>query len=73
MSPLLDARGMRCPWPAVRLARAMREAGPGATVRIVADDPIAPREIAALASERGWGLRAVDTQIGPGFEIASPA
>jgi len=25
-SVVVDARGMRCPWPALRLARAMREA-----------------------------------------------
>jgi tRNA 2-thiouridine synthesizing protein A len=52
----IDARGLRCPWPALRLARAMREgAGP---VRLVADDPAAPREIAALAQERGWRVNA---------------
>lgn len=51
---VVDARGLRCPWPALRLARAMREAGTDARVRILADDPAAPREIAALAAERGW-------------------
>jgi len=71
--PLLDARGMRCPWPAVRLARAVREAGAGAVIHIVADDPIAPREIAALAAERGWALQAIETDIGPGFEVRPPA
>lgn len=50
----VDARGMRCPWPALRLARAMRDAGPGATVRLLADDPAAPREVAALAAQHGW-------------------
>jgi len=69
MIPLVDARGMRCPWPAVRLARAVREAAPGVRVCIVADDPIAPQEIAALAAERGWTVRAVTTAIGAGFEI----
>ena len=49
----VDARGMRCPWPALRLARAMRSA---ARVRLIADDPQAAREIAALAAERGWTL-----------------
>jgi len=44
---------MRCPWPALRLARAMREGGP---VLILADDPIAPGEIAALAAARGWSM-----------------
>ena len=50
----LDARSMRCPWPALRLARAMREGG--GPVTILADDPIAPGEIAALAAARGWSV-----------------
>ncbi len=51
---LVDARGLRCPWPVIRLSRAARELdGPG-RIRIVADDPIAPAEIAALCAERGW-------------------
>ena len=57
---LVDARGLRCPWPVLRLARAMREAGPAARIRIVADDPAAPAEIAALAGERGWRVERAD-------------
>lgn len=58
----LDARGMRCPWPVIRLARAMRDGdGP---VLIVADDPIAPGEIAALASAQGWALSPADESDG---------
>ena len=38
---MVDARGMRCPWPALRLARAMREAG---RVRLVAE----------MSSITGW-------------------
>ena len=49
----VDARGMRCPWPALRLARAMREA---ADVLLIADDPQVGREVAALASEHGWRI-----------------
>ena len=52
----IDARAMRCPWPALRLARAMREAAVPATVRLVADDPKAPTEIAQLAAAQGWSL-----------------
>lgn len=48
---VVDARGMRCPWPALRLARAMREAS---DVLLIADDPQAEREVAALAGEHGW-------------------
>ena len=48
---VVDARGMRCPWPALRLARAMRDA---CEVLQIADDPQAGREVAALADEHGW-------------------
>lgn len=51
----VDARGMRCPWPVIRLGRAMREQG-GGPVLILADDPIAPGEIAALAAARNWSV-----------------
>jgi tRNA 2-thiouridine synthesizing protein A len=54
----VDARGLRCPWPVIRLARAARELGGPGNIRIIADDPIAPGEIAALCSERGWRMSA---------------
>lgn len=50
---VVDARGMRCPWPALRLARAMRET---ADVLLIADDPQAGREVATLAGEHGWSV-----------------
>ncbi|HEY5721248.1 MAG TPA: sulfurtransferase TusA family protein [Allosphingosinicella sp.] len=53
---LVDARGMLCPWPALRLSRAAREAGGKGRIRLLADDPAAPRELAALCEERGWTL-----------------
>lgn len=53
---LVDARGMRCPWPALRLARAMREAD---AVTLLADDSAAAREVAALAGEHGWTVEPV--------------
>ncbi|MEG3085184.1 sulfurtransferase TusA family protein [Sphingomonas sp. PB2P12] len=43
----IDARGMRCPWPAVRLARALRDGA--RSVEILTDDPQAPTELAAVA------------------------
>ena len=53
MSLLLDARGLKCPWPVLRLARAMRAAD---DVTVLADDPSAPDEIAVLAAARGWHI-----------------
>jgi tRNA 2-thiouridine synthesizing protein A len=73
---LLDLRGMRCPWPAIRVARAIREVeadgGSGAAIVAVADDPIAPREIGAVAHERGWIVAGIETAIGQGLHL-SPA
>ncbi|WP_302847271.1 sulfurtransferase TusA family protein [Sphingomonas sp. OK281] len=44
----IDARGMRCPWPAVRLARALR--GGATCVEVIADDPQASTELEAIAA-----------------------
>jgi tRNA 2-thiouridine synthesizing protein A len=59
----LDVRGMRCPWPAIRLARAMRQAGAGTRIYLLADDPAAPREVTALAAEQGWEI--INDEIDP--------
>ena len=58
---------MRCPWPALRLARAMREGG--GPVLILADDPIAPGEIAAMAAAQGWSVTPADE--GAGWIVAA--
>lgn len=52
----IDARGMRCPWPALRLARAVRQAGGQGRFILIADDPVAERDIPALAAENGWAI-----------------
>lgn len=65
----IDARGMRCPWPAVRLARALRS---GATwVEIVADDPNAPAELAATAAATGASFVVVEGDM-PTFRVVIP-
>jgi tRNA 2-thiouridine synthesizing protein A len=51
---LVDARGLLCPWPVLRLIRAVRESGGPGRICFIADDPAAPRELAELCSERGW-------------------
>jgi tRNA 2-thiouridine synthesizing protein A len=53
---LVDARGMLCPWPALRLSRAARLLGGAGAIKILADDPAAPRELQSLCAERGWTL-----------------
>lgn len=54
---LIDARGLKCPWPALRLARAVRQSGGGGgTFELIAEDPAAARDIPRLAEENGWGI-----------------
>ena len=53
----VDARGMKCPWPALRAARAMRMAS---QITVEADDPIAARELEALARQQGWRFAILD-------------
>ncbi len=68
LAPLrVDARGMRCPWPVLRFAKAVREAGEGQSVEMVADDPKAPDEIAALALAQGWDVSCVEVEDGFSF------
>jgi len=63
----IDARGMKCPWPALRVARAMRS---GDAVTIEADDPIAPAELETLALQQGWTFAVRGAYL---FAIARPA
>ncbi len=63
----IDARGMKCPWPALRAARALRE---HMMVTIRADDPIAEQELRALADLQGWTF----TTVAPAhYRIEKPA
>ena len=48
---LIDARGLRCPWPVLRLARALRDGAPA--VELLSDDPAARAEVAAFAAQHG--------------------
>jgi tRNA 2-thiouridine synthesizing protein A len=64
----IDARGMRCPWPAIRLAKALREQGSD-EVEILADDPAAPRELRLVADHAGWSFDAESEDGGPLFRL----
>jgi tRNA 2-thiouridine synthesizing protein A len=55
-SPVVDARGTRCPVPVIRLARAARDLDPGATVVLLADDVAARSDVPAWARLRGHSV-----------------
>ncbi|GAB3263194.1 sulfurtransferase TusA family protein [Kineosporia babensis] len=51
--PIVDARGLRCPLPIIRLAAAARLAVPGSTITVLSTDPAAEPDIAAWCRMRG--------------------
>ncbi len=54
--PPVDARGLRCPLPIIRLAAAARLAVPGSVVTVLSTDPAAEPDIAAWCRMRGADL-----------------
>lgn len=57
----IDARGLRCPLPVLRLARAMREHPDATLFDMVADDPAAERDVPAWAAEMGHSVKPAGT------------
>ena len=50
---VVDARGLRCPLPVLRLARALREAPGASRFELLSDDPATEGEVAAWSAETG--------------------
>jgi tRNA 2-thiouridine synthesizing protein A len=53
METLLDARGLACPLPAVKARGALAGVPPGAALVVLATDPEAPIDLAAVAADAG--------------------
>ena len=52
----VDARGLRCPIPVIRLGTAIRDRPAGSLVRLLATDPAARSDVAAFCRMRGHEL-----------------
>lgn len=63
----LDARGLACPLPAVKARRALAELPPGAELVVLATDPEAPIDLAAVAADHGCAFAA--GRRGEAFEL----
>ena len=74
MSPIeVDARGLRCPLPVIRLAEAGRDAPAGTRIVVLADDPAARHDIPAWCRMRDHELREVTEVSDPPQEDGAPA
>ena len=49
----VDATGLRCPLPIIRLAAAARDAAPGTVITLISTDPAAEPDVAAWCRMRG--------------------
>ena len=74
MSPVqVDARGLRCPLPVIRLAAAAREAPAGTLITLLATDPAARHDVPAWCRMRGHELREMTGVPDPSGTDGSPA
>ncbi len=55
MERTLDARGLLCPLPAIKARAALAGLGAGDVLVVLATDPEAPIDLAALAADFGRG------------------
>jgi tRNA 2-thiouridine synthesizing protein A len=58
MRHTLDLRGLRCPIPLLRARAALPALPPGATLVVLATDPEAPIDLAALAADHDLAFTA---------------
>ena len=52
----MDARGLSCPVPTLKLRRALAEAPPGTTVVLLVDDPMARIDVPHFAAACGCDI-----------------
>jgi tRNA 2-thiouridine synthesizing protein A len=53
---IVDARGLRCPMPVIRLAQAAKTAPPDTVITVLSTDPAAEPDIAAWCRMRAQEL-----------------
>jgi tRNA 2-thiouridine synthesizing protein A len=58
----LDARGLKCPMPIIRLGAAVRGLAPGQEVTVLADDKGFPPDVRAWCEKTGHTLVSLDEQ-----------
>jgi tRNA 2-thiouridine synthesizing protein A len=73
MARTLDVRGLRCPIPLISARAALAAVAPGEALVVLATDPEAPIDIAALAADAGWAFAAAEAAGVWRMELRRPA
>jgi len=69
----IDALGLLCPLPVLRLRKVLMAARPGAVIHILADDPVARIDIPHFCAEQGAEILHIeDHDPGIAFTIRAP-
>jgi tRNA 2-thiouridine synthesizing protein A len=50
---VVDCRGLSCPWPSMKLAKAITDVAPGGRLEVLATDPGAHADLDAFARRNG--------------------
>ena len=50
---MVDCRGLSCPWPSMKVSKAIEEVEPGGVLEVLATDPGAPGDLEAFARRTG--------------------
>jgi tRNA 2-thiouridine synthesizing protein A len=66
---LVDARGLRCPLPLIRARQALAALAPSETLVVLATDPEAPIDLAALALDVARPFSSAQIDGGWRFEL----
>ncbi len=70
----IDALGLKCPLPVLRLQKRLSTLAPGQTVRLLASDPMAQIDVPHFCGEAGHHLlEARETEAGFVFRIKKGA
>ena len=71
---IVDARGHRCPMPSLKLQRAIREAGPGVRLTLLATDQMARIDVPHLMAGLGGEILSIEEAYGVlTIVVATPA
>jgi tRNA 2-thiouridine synthesizing protein A len=73
MDTTLDARGLACPLPAVKARAALARLQPGAALVVLATDPEAPIDVAAVAADAGCAFDVERADAGWRMTLRRPA
>ena len=73
MTTTVEARGVLCPVPIIRLARVAASLPPGSHIALLTDDPAAEHDVPAWCRLRGHALLSSEPLVGPGAPLADRA